>query len=135
MEENKELEELKARKLREMLNQNKKDGAQELEKVIAVNDTNFRDVINNASLAVIDCWASWCMPCRMLSPIIDELANDYAGKVVFGKLNVEENRQVPIEYQIMSIPTILVFKKGQLVDRIVGALPKRILESKITQHL
>jgi len=71
----------------------------------------------------------------MLSPIIEELAKDYAGKIVFGKLNVDENREVALEHQIMSIPTILVFKNGNLVDRIVGAMPRKLLEPRITHHL
>ena len=71
----------------------------------------------------------------MIAPIIEELAKDYAGKILFGKLNVDGNREVPLEYQIMSIPTILVFKDGELVDRIIGAMPRRVLEQRITQHL
>jgi len=71
----------------------------------------------------------------MLTPIIEELAKDYAGKILFGKLNVDENRGTPTGYQIMSIPTLLVFKNGELVDRIIGAMPRKILEPRITQHL
>jgi thioredoxin 1 len=71
----------------------------------------------------------------MLSPIIDELARDYAGKILFGKLNVDRNRKIPMEYQIMSIPTLLIFKDGKLVDRLVGARPRKSLEAVITRHL
>jgi len=71
----------------------------------------------------------------MIGPIIEELAKDYAGKILFGKLNVDKNRKVPLEYQIMSIPTILVFKDGSLVDRIIGAMPRWLLEPRITKHL
>jgi len=71
----------------------------------------------------------------MVAPILEELAREYAGRISFGKLNVDENQSVALEHQIMSIPTLLVFKNGKLVDRIIGAMPKKILESKITQHL
>jgi thioredoxin 1 len=71
----------------------------------------------------------------MMAPIIDEMAKDYAGKILFGKLNVDENLRVPSEYQIMSIPTFLVFKDGVLVDRIVGAMPRKILEQKLTKYI
>lgn len=71
----------------------------------------------------------------MVAPILEELAREYAGRISFGKLNVDENQSVALEHQIMSIPTLLVFKNGKLVDRIIGAMPKKILEPKITQHL
>ena len=71
----------------------------------------------------------------MVSPIIEDLAQEYAGRILFGKLNVDENRNVAMQYQLMSIPTMLVFKNGELVDRIIGAMPKKILEPKITRHM
>ncbi|MBS7639185.1 thioredoxin [Candidatus Bathyarchaeota archaeon] len=102
---------------------------------IEVTDSNFHEVVRSSRLVVIDCWAQWCAPCRMMAPIIDELAKEYAGKILFGKLNVDENPEVPGQYQIMSIPTFLVFKDGVLVDRIVGAMPKKILEQRITRYI
>jgi thioredoxin 1 len=135
MSEDKELEELKRRKLRELMEKKQKEKPAITNSPVEVNDENFNEVINNGGLVVVDCWAAWCGPCRIISPVIEELAKDYAGKIVFGKLNVDENRKVPTEHQIMSIPTILVFKEGKLVDRIVGAMPKRILEPRITKHL
>jgi thioredoxin 1 len=135
MSEDKELEELKRRKLRELIEKKQKEKPAITNSPVEVNDENFNEVINNGGLVVVDCWAAWCGPCRIISPVIEELAKDYAGKIVFGKLNVDENRKVPTEHQIMSIPTILVFKEGKLVDRIVGAMPKRILEPRITKHL
>ncbi|MEM2939864.1 MAG: thioredoxin, partial [Candidatus Bathyarchaeia archaeon] len=96
---------------------------------------NFNQVIRSNHIVVIDCWAPWCAPCRMMAPIIDELARDYAGKILFGKLNVDENTRVPTDYQVMSIPTFLVFKNGTLVDRIVGAMPRKVLEQKIAKHI
>jgi len=102
---------------------------------VEVTDATFGEVIQRHSLIVVDCWAPWCMPCRILSPIIEELAKDYAGKILFGKLNVDENQSTAHKYSIMSIPTLLVFKNGNLVDRIVGAMPRNILEPKITRLL
>jgi len=134
--EDKELEELKQKKLREMMQKlQRKSAFQETDHPIEVTDLNFDEIINKGGLVVIDCWAAWCAPCRMIGPIIEELAKDYAGKILFGKLNVDKNRKVPLEYQIMSIPTILVFKDGSLVDRIIGAMPRRLLEPRITKHL
>ncbi|MGQ9543665.1 MAG: thioredoxin, partial [Candidatus Bathyarchaeia archaeon] len=80
-------------------------------------------------------WAPWCGPCHMVAPIIEELARDYAGKILFGKLNVDENPKLSMQYEIMSIPTLLVFKNGKLMDRLIGAMPKQTLEPKITQYL
>jgi thioredoxin 1 len=131
-----ELERIRQKKLREMMRREESElDLPVLDSPMEVTDSNFNEVIQKNSLVVIDCWAAWCAPCRMIGPIIEELAKDYAGKVVFGKLNVDQNRNVPLKYQIMSIPTILVFKNGELVDRVIGAMPRRILEPKITQHI
>jgi thioredoxin len=85
-------------------------------------------------LVVVDCWAPWCAPCRAIAPVVEQLAKDYRGRVVFGKLNVDENPETQYRFGIMAIPTLLVMKKGQEVDRIVGALPKNELESRISTH-
>jgi len=136
MDEDKELEELRRKKLEEMTHRKQKESASSItDPIVEVTDLNFNDVTSKEGLVIIDCWAAWCAPCRMLSPIIDELAKDYVGKIVFGKLNVDENNEVALKYQIMSIPTILVFKNGNLVDRIGQAMPRRLLEPRITQHL
>jgi thioredoxin 1 len=136
MSEDRELEELKRKKLQEMIERKQKEKAPVVTNLpIEVSDENFSGIVNKSGLVVVDCWASWCGPCRMIGPVIEELAKDYAGKIVFGKLNVDANQTVPTKYQIMSIPTILVFKDGKLVDRIVGAMPKKILEQRITKHL
>ena len=137
MAEDEELERIRRKKLLEMmrkLEESKGPGPQ-TDKPIEVTDSNFYEIVNRSGLVVVDCWAAWCGPCRMLSPIIDELARDYAGKILFGKLNVDRNRKIPMEYQIMSIPTILIFKDGKLVDRLVGARPRKSLEAVITRHL
>jgi len=135
-EKDEELEKIKRAKLEEMMHgvvQNPVKPASD--KPIEVTDVTFKETIQNHSLVVVDCWAAWCAPCRMVAPIIDEMARDYAGKILFGKLNVDENRQVATQYEIMSIPTLLVFKNGQLVDRVVGAMPRQMLEPKITRYL
>ncbi|MCW4026185.1 MAG: thioredoxin [Candidatus Bathyarchaeota archaeon] len=136
MGEDKELERIRQSKLREMMRGNENNLAPQLSGApLEVTDSNFSEIVKKDGLVVVDCWAAWCAPCRMIGPIIEELAKDYAGKILFGKLNVDNNREAPLEYQIMSIPTILVFKDGELVDRIMGAMPKRLLEQKIIQHL
>ncbi len=86
-------------------------------------------------LAIVDCWAPWCGPCRMVSPIVESLSNEYDRRVAFGKLNVDENRTVPGQYEIRGIPTLLVFGKGKLTDGIVGALPKEHLKARIEKYL
>lgn len=101
------------------------------DKTVGITDASFGDLVKTNQNVVVDCWAAWCGPCRMLSPVIDELAEEYSGKVVFGKLNVDENNKVAVEYNIMSIPTLLFFRGGRLVDRVVGAAPKKQLEDKL----
>ena len=137
MERDEELERIRRKKLEEMMKslRTSKEDKPKIEKPVELTDSNFYDVVKSGGLVVVDCWAAWCAPCRMISPIIDELAKEYAGKILFGKLNVDLNRKIPVEYQIMSIPTILIFKDGKLVDRLVGARPRRALESAITKHL
>ena len=144
MGEDKELDRIKSKKLIEMFKRSVLEEKLEisseqrrsvLNKPVKVTDTTFKETIQNHSIVVVDCWAPWCAPCRMVAPIIDELAVDYAGKILFGKLNIDENRAVAIEYQIMSIPTLLVFKNGKLVDRIIGAQPRQMLEPKLSRHL
>jgi thioredoxin 1 len=135
--ENNELDRIKLKKMREMM---RKLTVQEKKKVIfnkpvEVTDKTFDETIRNNQLVVVDCWAPWCGPCQIVAPIIEELARQYVGKVLFGKLNVDENSLVAMRYGIMSIPTLLFFKNGELIDRIVGAIPKQMLEQKIKRYL
>jgi len=102
---------------------------------LKVTDDDLDKVIGRFPLVVVDCWAEWCGPCSMIAPVIAKLAGDYQGKIVFGKLNVDENPKNAGEYSIMSIPALLVFKNGKLVDQIIGAQPRRMLEPKITRYL
>ena len=138
MERDEELERIRQKKLKQLMEravetEEKKEST--LNKPIEVTDGIFKEAIQNHSLVVVDCWAPWCAPCHIVAPIIEELARDYAGKILFGKLNVDENRAVATQYQIMGIPTLLVFKNGKLADRIVGAMPRQVLERKITGYL
>jgi len=102
---------------------------------VRVSEDDFDKVVERFPVVVIDCWAPWCMPCLMVSPVVAELTKDYVGKIVFCKLNVDENRAVAVKYEIQSIPTLMVFQNGELVDRIIGAMPKRQLEDQITKSL
>jgi thioredoxin 1 len=101
---------------------------------LKITDEDIDQNIKKYDTIVIDCWAPWCGPCSMVGPIIEELAKEMQGKVVFGKLNVDENPATSTRHQIMSIPTILIFKNGNLVDRIVGAMPKEILKQKLEAY-
>lgn len=98
-------------------------------------DENIKGIISSGKPVVIDFWAEWCGPCRMVGPSIEELANEYAGKVEIGKLNVDDNVETPGEYGIRNIPTILFIKDGKVVDKQVGAAPKSVLEAKVQSLL
>jgi len=102
---------------------------------LQISDSNIDSTVNKYPVIVIDCWAPWCGPCRMVEPVVEELAKQMKGKVVFGKLNVDENPATSMKYGIMSIPSLLMFKNGQLIDTFVGAMPEPILKAKITSHL
>jgi thioredoxin 1 len=129
-----ELEKIKMRKLAEILsgqNQHPTIVAEPVE----VTDLNFKQFISSNKYSIVDFWAEWCAPCRAIAPIVKELAEQYAGKVVFGKLNVDENPRTASEYGIMGIPTLILFKDGRPVDMVVGAVPKRVLEGRIVKLL
>lgn len=99
-------------------------------------DANFQtEVLGSDKLTVVDFWAEWCGPCRAIGPVIEELGKEYAGKVNVGKVNVDHNSEVSINYGITSIPAILFFKNGEVVDKLVGAQPKGNFVKKIEQHI
>lgn len=103
---------------------------------INLNDENFKKEVLEADLPVlVDFWASWCGPCSTLAPVIKELADDYQGKIKVCKLNVDEGRASATEYEVMSIPTLIIFKDGKVADRFVGVLPKAGLEEKIRPYI
>jgi thioredoxin 1 len=126
-----ELEQIREKKMRELKNQM---STPKIEKPIVVSDRNFDQTVKNYPLIVVDCWAAWCAPCRAIAPIVEELAKEYSGKVVFGKLNVDENPESAQRYGVMAIPTLLVMKEGKEVDRVVGVLPKNQLEAKVNAY-
>lgn len=103
---------------------------------IQFTDHNFQnEVLKSKDAVLVDFFASWCGPCRMMSPIIDELSKEYNGKVRIGKLNVDEQRNTAAKYGVMSIPTMLIFKNGEVVDKIVGALPKQELQNHLNKWI
>ena len=126
-----ELERIRQRKMKELMGEMSTSA---IDKPIVVSDRNFDQTVKNYPLIVVDCWAAWCAPCRAIAPVVEELAKQYTGKVVFGKLNVDENPETQTKYGIMAIPTLLVMKNGGEVDRIVGNLPKNQLEAKINTY-
>ncbi len=103
--------------------------------VIELSADNFDEAVRKYRVLVVDCWAEWCAPCRMVAPVIAELAKDYQGKITFGKLDVDNNQSVAMKYNIRSIPTLLIFKDWQLVDQIVGAMPKSQLEQRLVKYI
>ena len=98
-------------------------------------DNNFTDTALKEGVSVVDFWAEWCGPCRLVAPIIDQLAEEYNGKALIGKVNVDDNPEVSMKYGVRSIPTILIFKDGEIVDKHVGTATKSTLEGKINAHL
>ncbi len=135
---NDELEEIKKRKLEELkkqyLNGGKNMGENLPDTPLTITDTDIDKAVKKYGIIVVDCWAPWCGPCRMVTPVIEELAKEMHGKIVFGKLNVDENPLASAKHHIMSIPTLLVFKNGNLVDRLVGAYPKEELKKKLETY-
>ena len=106
------------------------------DKVVVLDSGNFKSEVLDSSIPVlVDFWASWCGPCRMIAPIIDQLADEFDGKVKIGKVNVDENRELASQYRVMSIPALLVFKNGQIVNQAVGARPKAELEKMLNSVL
>jgi len=104
-------------------------------KTIILTDSNFDEVINSGKPVLVDFWAEWCGPCKMIGPVVEELAGDYDGKAVVAKLNVDENPQTTAKFGVRSIPTLLVFKGGQIVDKQVGAVPKSVLNQKLAAQV
>ncbi|MCS4541109.1 MAG: thioredoxin [Euryarchaeota archaeon] len=133
-----ELEEIRRKKMEKLVKEigEKNPSAQNYPKApITITDENFDQIVQQYPLMVIDNWAPWCFPCRMIAPIIEEMAKDYAGKVVFGKLNTDENQRTPLKFGVMGIPTLLIIKNGKEVDRIAGAVPREYIESKLRRYL
>ncbi len=133
-EEDEELRRIREKKLKE-LTRLKEKKREVNAKPIIVTDLNFSEIVSKHPLALIDCWASWCAPCVAVSPIIEELAKEYAGKILTGKLNVDENPKTAGRFQIFSIPTLLIIKNGEEVDRVIGLAPKDHIEARLRKYL
>ncbi|NOZ58694.1 MAG: thioredoxin [Euryarchaeota archaeon] len=132
-----EIEEIKRRKLEKLLQRASGHRPQESypSSPLHVNEATLEEVVQRYPLVLVDFYADWCQPCRMLAPVIDELAAELRGKVVFAKLNVDLNPGAAMRYQALSIPTLVLFKEGRAVDRVVGALPKQALLARLRRFM
>jgi thioredoxin 1 len=131
-----ELEAIKHKKLAEL----QKDAANKammssITEPIVLTDSNFASEVTKYPIMLVDFWAPWCGPCRMVSPIIEQLSREYSGRVAFGKVNVDENQRIAASFGIQSIPTLMIFKGSKAVDVIIGAMPKAQIEAKLKQQL
>ncbi|MBN8545608.1 MAG: thioredoxin [Ignavibacteria bacterium] len=105
-------------------------------KPVTITDQNFNDEVTNSNIPVlIDFWAVWCGPCRAIAPVVEQLAGEYDGKIKIGKLDVDENPETAVKFGVRSIPTLLLFKNGQVVDTIIGAVQKQVIVQKITPYI
>jgi thioredoxin 1 len=129
-----ELEAIRRKKMEELKSGATK-GADWPNEPVTLTDAGFDAFVAKYPMVVVDCWAPWCGPCRMVAPVVEALAKEMAGKVAFGKLNTDENPKTPGKFNISAIPTLLVFKDGKLADRVIGAMPKEQLATKIKKHL
>jgi thioredoxin len=132
-EKDAELRNIREQKLKELKTTMKREPAQNTPLILT--DATFQDTVKAHSLMLIDCWAAWCGPCRMIAPVVDELAKDYAGRITVAKLNVDENPKTAEEFCVVSIPTLLIMKNGNEVDRIIGVCPKQVIEEKLQKHM
>ncbi|MEA1904552.1 MAG: thioredoxin family protein [Candidatus Hadarchaeota archaeon] len=125
-----ELDEIRKRKIEELKEKHLKKSRTPATP-IQVTDKTFDSAIRKHPAVVTYCWGEWCPPCDIIEPIINQLANDYSGRVVFGKLNTNQNKNIAIKYQVMTVPTLLFFKNGKLIDRAMGAVPREQIERKL----
>jgi thioredoxin 1 len=131
-----ELEAIKQKKLAELQKEaSTKAMMSALSEPIVLTDSNFANEIKKYPLMVVDFWAPWCGPCRMVSPIIEQLAREYSGRAAFGKVNVDENQRIAALFGVQSIPTLIIFKFDKVVDIMIGAMPKAQIELRLKQQL
>jgi len=137
-DEDAEIQSLREKKLVELMRRTRaqlQSGEKYNGKPIILSDATFSSEISKYAVMVVDFWAAWCGPCRAVASIIEQLAKEYSGRIAFGKLNVDENPLTSSEFQVESIPTLLIFRDGEPVDGIIGAAPKYEIESKLKAHL
>jgi thioredoxin 1 len=137
-DEDAEIQSLREKKLVELMRRTRaqlQSGEKYDGKPIILSDATFSSEISKYPVMVVDFWAAWCGPCRTVAPVIEQLAKEYSGRVAFGKLNVDENPLTSSEFQVESIPTLLIFRDGEPVDGIIGAAPKYEIESKLKAQL
>jgi thioredoxin 1 len=103
--------------------------------VLVLDDNNLEETVREHPFVVLDCWAEWCGPCKMVAPVIEQLAKEYAGRITFAKLNIDENMGTATKYRISAIPTMLVFRNGEMAGQIIGALPKNHIEQKLQEFM
>ena len=133
-----EVQKINEKKFEEMLKQRskpKEDKPTASGKPVELTDANFREVVKSHPVVVVDFWAPWCGPCRVVSPVLEQLASEMAGQATFAKLNVDDNPATSQQFGIQGIPTIMVFKDGEPVDGLVGAAPKQMIEARIRPYV
>jgi thioredoxin 1 len=132
-EELKIINENKMKKLQQIMNE--KELLKNIKDPLNLDDSNFFQTINKFTLLLVDFWAPWCGPCRMMSPLIDQIGKEYMGKLVVGKVNVDENPTISRQFGISSIPTLILFKKGQAVNKIIGSVSKNKIDEMVRIHI
>ena len=131
-----ELESIKNKKLAELQKEaDTKAMMSSITEPLVLTDSNFASEVTKYPIMLVDFWAPWCGPCRMVSPIVEQLSQEYSGRVAFGKVNVDENQRTAASFGIQSIPTLMIFKGSKAVDVIIGAMPKAQIEMKLKQQL
>jgi thioredoxin 1 len=127
------INEKRMKKLQQIVNE--KELLKNIKEPLNLDDSNFAQTINKYPLLLVDFWAPWCGPCRMMSPIIDQVGKEYIGKLVVGKVNVDENPNISGQFGISSIPTLILFKRGQVVNNIIGSVSKSRIDETVKMHL
>lgn len=135
MVEDEELEKIKEKKLREYMMDSQKRSDPEIEGITHLNSENFRSVINGDKPVLVDFWAEWCMPCRIMAPVMESLSKRYTEKVIFGKVNVDESSDIAAEFNINAIPNFILFVKGKSAGQVLGAVGEQGLENLIKKVL